>query len=123
MYLFYIASLKAQDLGLLENWLRCIRDVSRLHGSYLNTIHDDEERHRRLVELNVIETCINIYKAGVVQRKRVQTKKDGGEVYPRIHALVYDPKLGTLNKLPINFKRAMGGIKHIYDLYDEDVFH
>ena len=107
----------------MENWLRCIRDVARLHASYLNTINDEEERNRRLVELNVIETCVNVYKAGVVQRKRAQTMRETGTAFPRIHALVYDPMTGILKKLPVNFKRAMGGIKHIYDLYDEDVFN
>ena len=75
------------------------------------------------MELNVIETCINIFKAGVVQRKRAESMRERGMAFPRIHALVYDPMTGLLNKLPVNFKRAMGGIKHIYDLYDdEDVF-
>ena len=57
----------------LENWLRSIRDVYRLHSSELNAIKDPEQRHRRLVELNVIEQCINLFKTGVVQRKRVET--------------------------------------------------
>ena len=57
----------------MENWLRSIRDVYRLHSSELNAIKDPEMRHRRLVELNVIEQCINLFKTGVVQRKRVET--------------------------------------------------
>jgi carbonic anhydrase len=113
------AALKTQDLGMIENWLRCIRDVYRLHGDQLDMIEDDEERHRRLVEINVVETCMNIFKTGVVQRKRIQTANEEGGAYPRIHALVFDPKVGILNKLPINFKRRMGNFKHIYDLYED----
>ena len=69
--------------------------------------------------MNVIETCVNIYKTGVVQRKRIQTRKEHGSAYPRIHALVFDPKDGILNKLQVNFKRKMGNLRHIYDLYEE----
>ena len=81
-------------------------------------ISDEDDRHRRLVELNVIETCINVFKAGVVQRKRLESMKLNGSPSPRIHALVYDPKTGLLTKLPINFSRVMSGIKHIYELYE-----
>ena len=81
-------------------------------------ISDEKDRHKRLVELNVIETCINIFKAGVVQKKRLETTKLYGSPYPRIHALVYDPKTGMLTKLPINFSRVMSGFKHIYELYE-----
>ena len=61
----------------LENWLRNIKDVYRLHADELNKIEDPEKRHRRLVELNVIEQCINLFKTGVVQRKRVEVSASG----------------------------------------------
>lgn len=86
----------------LENWLRNIRDVYRLHKDELDGISDPEARHRRLVELNVIEQCLNLFKTGVVQRRRVQTFKEGNEyTTPRIHACVFDPKTGDLTKLPV----------------------
>ena len=86
----------------LENWLRNIRDVYRLHKDELDSISDPEARHRRLVELNVIEQCLNLFKTGVVQRRRVQTFKEGNEyTTPRIHACVFDPKTGDLTKLPV----------------------
>lgn len=50
--------------GMLENWLRLIRDVYRLHREYLDSIPNEEERHKKLVELNVVEQCVNIYKTG-----------------------------------------------------------
>ena len=71
----------------------------------------------RLVEANVIETCVNVYKTGVVQRKRVETAKEPGGSYPRIHALVFDPKIGILNKLFVNFQKKMGDLRHIYELH------
>ena len=58
------AATQRQDLGTLENWLRQIRDVYRLHKDYLDLLENEEEHHRSLVELNVIEQCLNIYKTG-----------------------------------------------------------
>jgi len=69
------SSTRRQDLGLLENWLRLIRDVYRIHKDYLDLIEDEELRHFQLVELNVIEQCLNLYKTGVVQRKRMKVKE------------------------------------------------
>ena len=69
------AATSKQDMGMLENWLRLIRDVYRLHNDHLDHIDDEEERHFRLVELNVMEQCINLFKTGVIQRKRNQTKR------------------------------------------------
>ena len=39
-------------------------------------IDDLKKRQRRLVELNVIEQCLNIFKTAVVQRRRVATFED-----------------------------------------------
>lgn len=59
----------------LENWLRNIRDIYRLHKTELDAIEDLTERQRRLVQLNVREQCVNIFKTGAVQRRRNQTHK------------------------------------------------
>ena len=47
------AAMQAKDFGLLNPWLRNIRDVYRLHKDELNQIENDEEKYKRLVELNV----------------------------------------------------------------------
>jgi carbonic anhydrase len=103
----------------LENWLRNIRDVYRLHRAELDAIDDPEARHRRLVEINVIEQCINLFKTGVVQRRRVQTFNDEtfGFTQPRIHACVYDPKDGKLRQLQVDFKEYIKDLHGIYNLY------
>jgi carbonic anhydrase len=109
----------------LENWLRHIRDTYRLHKEELNNIEDETARYRRLVELNVIEQCLNIFKTAVVQRKRVETygkmRKAGPQtslfVEPRIHAYVYDPKTGELTKLSVDFKEYIDDLGSVYDLY------
>lgn len=130
------AATSRQDLGLLENWLRQIRDVYRIHKDYLDLISNDEDRHFCLVELNVIEQCLNIYKTGVVQRKRIQTRDDylkkkrldyGGtfdkavaydEIFPRIHGMVFNPAEGLLKSLSVDFASRVGSLDHIYGLYD-----
>lgn len=68
---------------MLEIWLRLIRDTYRLHKDQLDSIKDLEERHRHLVELNVTEQCMNLYKTSVVQ-KRLAASGTNGSV-PRIH--------------------------------------
>lgn len=98
------ASVETKDhVPPLENWLRNIRDVYRLHRDELDAIQDPEARHRRLVELNVEEQCLNLFKTGVVQRRRVASYKEG-QAYttPRIHACVFDPKTGNLEKLDVS---------------------
>jgi len=88
------AAVQNTDIGLIENWLRNIRDVYRLHFKEVDSIEDDDAQHRRLVELNVMEQCLNVYKNGTVQRKRQKTFKETGSAYPRIHGLVFDPSEG-----------------------------
>ena len=47
------AAMQSKDLGILNPWLRNIRDVYRIHKEELNNIQDEEQRYKRLVELNV----------------------------------------------------------------------
>mmetsp|Transcript_38561 Transcript_38561/g.96601 ORF Transcript_38561/g.96601 Transcript_38561/m.96601 type:complete len:288 (-) Transcript_38561:161-1024(-) len=102
----------------LENWLRNIRDVRRLHREELKAIPTQEERVRRLVELNVIEQCLNIYKSAPVQKRRWDTKLKDGKSFPVIHGLVYDPANGELNKVPIDIHKKAEELRECYDLYD-----
>ncbi|OWZ24510.1 Carbonic anhydrase [Phytophthora megakarya] len=76
------AALKNAQIGLLDNWLRNIRDVCRTHNEELSQITFDEERERRLVELNTQEQCLNIFKINMVQRRM------GLYGAPRIHGMV-----------------------------------
>jgi carbonic anhydrase len=116
------ASMEAKDhVPPLENWLRNVRDVYRLHREELDMIEDPEQRHRRLVELNVVEQCINLFKTGVVQRRRVATYKEGQPyTTPRIHACVFDPTTGSLKRLDYDFYQCIDELRDIYDLYSID---
>ena len=114
------ASTLNKDHGApLEQWLMSIRDVQRIHADELEAIADDNLRRRRLVELNVIESCINLFKTGIVQRRRVATYCEGEPfVQPRIHPVVYDPGRGTLYPLQVDFKAALEKYSSIYTMYE-----
>eukprot|EP00928_Gymnodinium_smaydae_P044143 TRINITY_DN29464_c0_g1_i1.p1 TRINITY_DN29464_c0_g1~~TRINITY_DN29464_c0_g1_i1.p1 ORF type:complete len:348 (+),score=65.41 TRINITY_DN29464_c0_g1_i1:92-1045(+) len=112
------------DVGSpLESWLSHIRDVYRLHQEELDAIIDEDERHKRLVELNVIEQCLNLFKTGTVQRRRCFTAQRPHKypsALPRIHGMVFSPADGILRKLPVDFKDYMKKYSSVYNLYDPD---
>ncbi|MGV3765681.1 MAG: carbonic anhydrase [Chitinophagaceae bacterium] len=104
------AAMQAQDLGILNPWLRNIRDVYRLHKEELNAITDERQRYNRLVELNVQEQCINVTKLATVQQGFL---KNG---YPVVHGWVFDLESGLLKDLELDFPKILHNIQEIYDL-------
>lgn len=109
------AAMQARDLGVLNPWLRNIRDVYRLHEAELEAIHDQSARFDRLVELNVYEQCLNVIKTAVVQRAYLQNG------YPIVHGWVFDLRRGQLRDLHIDFEARLRDIQKIYNLMDEPV--
>ena len=103
------AAMQPNDLGILNPWLRAIRDVYRIHRDELNKIADEEEKYKRLVELNVEEQCVNVLKMAEVQ---VAMKENG----LRVHGWVFDIHTGNLIDLHVNLEKAMKGITEIYKL-------
>ena len=103
------ASMEPQDLGILNPWLRNIRDVYRLHREELNAL-EGNDRYMRLVELNVEEQCLNVMKTTVVQKTY---QKNG---YPIVHGWVFDIRTGGLIDLNFDFHRKLQDIQDIYDL-------
>ncbi len=103
------AAMQSADLGILNSWLRNIRDVYRLHQDELDAIKDEEERYKRLVELNVQEQCVNVIKTASVQRA---SKERGGEF--TVHGWVFDVRTGKLIDLNIDFDRILENIMKIY---------
>lgn len=119
------AAVMKKDHGqVLDAWLQNIRDVYRLHKTELDGIQDAEDRHRRLVELNVLEQCLNLYKTSVVQRSRLETHAHPNHkrAYPRIHGLIFDPATGLLKKIPIDFRAEVAELSSTYDLFDLQEF-
>ncbi|MCD6010158.1 MAG: Carbonate dehydratase [Flavipsychrobacter sp.] len=107
------AAMMPKDMGILNPWLRNIRDVYRLHFDELSKIKNEDKRYKRLVELNVQEQAINVIKTSIVQKSYNANK------YPQVHGWVFDLKTGMLKDLKLNFTEALKNIKKIYDLTGE----
>ncbi len=103
------AAMKSADMGILNPWLRSIRDVYRMHKDELNSIENEELRYKRLVELNVEEQCINVLKTAEVQKARRDRDLT-------VHGWVFDVHSGKLIDLHIDFIKLLENIKEIYRL-------
>lgn len=114
------AAMMKNDHGFIDHWLRNIRDVYRLHKKELDGIDDAEARYRRLVELNVIEQCVNVFKAGIVQQTRLENVQNPeiGHAFPRIHPLVFDPRDGKVTKLDVNWEEIVPALRDVYHLFE-----
>ncbi len=108
------AAMTPKDMGILNPWLRNIRDVYRLHQDELDGIADEHARYNRLVELNVQEQCINVIKTAVVQQSYEANK------YPTVHGWVFDLQTGLLKDLKIDFEGILKNIQKIYNLTGGD---
>lgn len=104
------AAMQAQDLGILNPWLRNIRDVYRLHKDELDRIPEESRRYERLVELSVVEQCINVIKTAAVQHSYLT---HGHAV---VHGWVFDLRTGLIKDLQINFEERLTAIQEIYNL-------
>lgn len=101
------AAMASVDLGILNPWLRNIRDVFRMHKDELDTITDEEQKYKRLVELNVKEQCINVLKKAEVQ---LSIHKEDLQV----HGWVFDVNSGKLIDLKIDYAKELANIEEIY---------
>jgi carbonic anhydrase len=105
------AALGNKPFGLIDNWLRHLKDVYRLHHEELDRIEDPEVRFRRMVELNVIEQVQDLGKTSIVQNawNRHQPL--------HIHGWVYDIKDGLIKDLATTFTCA-NELHAIYHLHE-----
>jgi carbonic anhydrase len=105
------AALHNQSFGMLNKWLRNIKDVYRIHRDEINAISNEDKRVDALVELNVKEQVLNLAKTSIIQRAWLNHQR------PAIHGWVYDIKDGIL--------RDLIRVDHTYQLdpiyrYDEN---
>ncbi|KAE9382045.1 carbonic anhydrase [Stipitochalara longipes BDJ] len=107
------AALSHSDMGLLNPWLRNIRDAYRLHETELDKIKDEETKYRRLCEINVLEQARNVIKTATVQKSYYE------HAYPIVHAWIFDLKDGVLKDLELDFSGTLAAIKKIYNLEAE----
>jgi len=103
------AAMIAEDMGILNPWLRNIRDVYRLHKKELNAIEEENDRYNRLVELNVQEQCVNLLKSADIQKAYKERNL-------QVHGWVFDIHSGKLIDQNINLEEVLKGIMEIYDL-------
>ncbi|MFK7929045.1 MAG: carbonic anhydrase [Myxococcota bacterium] len=103
------AAMQLSDLGVLNPWLREVRDVYHSHVDELADM-DEAARFKRLVELNVAAQCVNMIKNEAVQRRWA----GGDELY--VHGWVYDLKSGHLLDLNLDFSDEMAAARSLYRL-------
>jgi len=89
------AAMESDSHGLIDNWLRHIRDVYRFHADELDTINDPEARKDRLCELNVIEQVANVCNTTMVRR----AWEAGQELM--VHGWIYRLEDGLLRDLNV----------------------
>ncbi len=94
-----IAAISNKEFGLIDNWLRHIKDIYRVHADELDNIKDENQRCDRLVELNVIENAYNLCKTSIVQNawKNGQLLSVHGWVYSIRTGIITDMKVSTSN--------------------------
>jgi len=90
------AALTNQSIGLIDNWIRHIKDIYRLHDVYLNSITDEEERFNKFVEINVQEQVFDLAKTSIVQN----AWKIGQEL--TLHGWAYGLNSGYVTDLGVN---------------------
>ncbi|SEJ47181.1 carbonic anhydrase [Dyadobacter koreensis] len=92
------AAMGHKQVGLIDNWLRHIKDVYRLHKDELNAIEDPGKKSDRLVELNVQEQVYGLTKTSIVQNAWANGKS------LQVHGIVYDVKDGVLTDLGLTIE-------------------
>lgn len=91
------AAMGNDSIGIIDNWIRHIKDVYRLHRQELNSIEDEKTRFNTFVEINVKEQVLDLAKTSIVQN----AWKNGQEL--TLHGWVYGLNSGYVTDLGVNF--------------------
>jgi carbonic anhydrase len=94
------AALQARPLGLIDNWLRHIRDVHSLHRTEMDALSDPTEREDRLCELNVAAQVANVCRTTIVQ----DAWRQGRSL--TVHGWIYSVSDGLLKDLDLCVDRV-----------------
>ena len=92
------AAMGNQSIGIIDNWIRHIKDIYRVHKRELDSISDETQRFDRFVELNVVEQVYDLAKTSIVQG----AWSSGQNL--TIHGWVYGVDSGIVKDLGVNFK-------------------
>jgi len=102
-----LAAMGNKQIGLIDNWIRHIKDVYRMHQDELEAISDIKERADRFIELNVIEQVYDLGKTSIIQNA---WQKRGA---PAVHGWVYDIRNGIIKDLNV----SMSSDEEMPDVY------
>jgi carbonic anhydrase len=91
------AAMGNSQIGLIDNWIRHIKDVYRLHQAELDSIPDEDKRFDRFVELNIVEQVWDLAKTSIVQ----SAWRNGQNLW--IHGWVYSINDGLVKDLEVNY--------------------
>ncbi|MFS4484200.1 carbonate dehydratase [Hyunsoonleella sp. 2307UL5-6] len=105
------AAMQNKSLGLINKWVRNIKEVYKDNKTELKKIDDDKERFDRLVELNVKAQVYDLAKTSIVQ----QAWKDDRGL--EVHGWVYDLKDGIIHDLKV----SMDSAQHLDDIFTLDL--
>jgi len=105
------AAMSNKHIGLIDNWIRHIKDVYRFHQDELNAIENERDRFNRFVELNVVEQVLDLAKTSIVQ-----TAWENGQAV-HVHGWVYDIHDGLIKDLGTN----LGDNKTLSEVYQLDI--
>ncbi|MCU0367765.1 MAG: carbonate dehydratase [Cyclobacteriaceae bacterium] len=96
------AAMQHKQVGLIDNWIRHIKDVYRMHQDELEKIQDMKKREDRFIELNVIEQVYDLGKTSIIQNA---WQSRGA---PYIHGWVYDIRNGLIQDLNVSMNDDSG---------------
>jgi carbonic anhydrase len=102
------AALSNKQFGLIDNWLRHIKDVYRLHSHELDRITDPEYKVNRLVELNVVEQAYNLCKTTIIQN----AWKERSDL--EVHGWVVDITSGLVKDLKVSSNHSQN-LGYVYE--------
>lgn len=101
------AAMQDHHLGLVDNWLRNIRDIYARHKEELDGIRDPKKRSNRLVELNVVQQVLNICHTTIIQEAWIHHQP------LHVHGWIYDMESGHIKDLNV----SMSSIEQVESIY------
>jgi carbonic anhydrase len=106
------AAMSNDSLGIINKWVRHIKDVFVKNAIELGGIENENEKFDRLCELNVMEQAKNLIKTSIIQKAWAN-----GEG-PHIHGWILELKSGLIKQL---FEAEAGDLSSIEDIYRYDL--
>jgi carbonic anhydrase len=97
-----IASMTNNQFGMVDNWLRNLKDEYLLHRDELESIPNDADRARRMTELHVVEGVYNVCRTSII--KDAWEKRKGGLIFPHVHGWVYGVHDGFVRDLKVTVR-------------------